>query len=239
MNVANLLLARAQSRQKEFAIRAALGAGRGRIIRQFLCESMLIALAGGILGVLLAFASMGPLRAFAVHIVDVQNISIDLTVLAVTCGMMLAAGLGFGLIPAWQAGGSAASGALKDAARGSTGGPGRNRARTVLVVAEISLALMLLAGTGVLARSLSAMARMDEGFTVDHVYTNAISLNSGKIYDSPTRIAAFVDSCLQRIAALPGSPLLAPAPTMFPWAQATTPSLPHRTTPKSRWPAGL
>ncbi len=104
VNVASLLLARANARSKEIAVRAALGASRGRIIRQFLCESLLIAVFGGALGILLAYAAMPPLIELARHFMPhTERIGVDGTVLAVMCGVMLLAGLGFGLVPALQA----------------------------------------------------------------------------------------------------------------------------------------
>jgi len=203
-NVASLLLARASSRQKEIALRAALGASRGRIVRQFLCESLLLGVAGGLLGIMIAFASMGPLRQFANHSTPRSSyIALDGHVLVFTCGLLVLASLTFGLIPALQATHGDMAGTLKESGRGSTGGRARQRVRASLVAIEIALALMLLAGTGVLARTLTAMQNTDEGFKFADVYTEGIWVNHGNATLEPAKLLALVSASLDRISALP------------------------------------
>ena len=203
VNVANLLLARANSRQKEIAVRAALGASRGRIVQQFLCESFLIALAGGTLGVLTALGSMGVLVRFAGQLVPrAKEISLNGTACATACGLMLLAGFGCGLVPALQAIRGDMTEALKEAGRNASSGRKRQGLRAALVMAEIALALILLAGAGLLARSLLAMQEADQGFKTRNLYVYNLTLTGPK-YDPSTKTAAFVDEAISRIAALP------------------------------------
>ncbi len=205
VNVASLLLARASSRQKELAVRGALGASRGRIVRQLLSESVLISLLGGTLGVLLAYATMGALSDFAAGVVPrtQEGVSIDTTVLSVACGLMLLAGLSFGLIPALQASKGNVGHALNDTGRGSTGSGRQNSVRNTLVIVEIALALMLLTGTGLLLRSLYEMQTFDQGIRTLNVEGNQFDLEPASRYDSPEKILNFTDEVLQRIAGLP------------------------------------
>jgi predicted permease len=205
VNVAGLLLARANSRLKEIAVRAALGASRSRIVRQFLCESFLISTTGGILGVGLALASMKALLRFAGHYLPrTRDVALDANVLACTVALMLLAGLIVGLIPALQATRGDMAEAMNDAGRGSSTGKRRQRARSTLVVAEVALALMLLAGTGLLVRSLSALQKVDQGFKPDNVYLAGMSLGSAKRYDTSGKIIEFMNVTLERISTLPG-----------------------------------
>lgn len=204
VNVASLLLARASARQKEIAVRAALGAGRLRIVRQFLCESLLISIIGGVLGVLLASASLGRLVDFARHLMPrTEEVSLNGSVLAFTCGLMLIAGLVVGLFPALQATRGDLVAPLKEAGRGASAGRSRLRLRTGLVVVEIALALMLLTSAGLLFRSLLAMASFDQGLRTDHVFSNYFQLDARTRYDSPEKIAAFTTTALDRIQSLP------------------------------------
>lgn len=205
VNVASLLLARASARQKELAVRGALGASRGRIIRQLLCESVLISFIGGTLGVLIAYALLGSLATFAAHFVPrtQDGISVDSTVLLVACGLMLFAGLGIGLIPALQATKGNVGNALKEAGRGSTGSGQQNSVRNTLVIVEIALALMLLTGTGLLVRSLHALQTFDQGLTTLNVEGSQFDLEPVSRYDSPEKILNFTNEILERIAGLP------------------------------------
>jgi putative ABC transport system permease protein len=204
VNVASLLLARANGRAKEIAVRAALGASRGRIIRQFLCESLLIAVLGGFLGVLLAFASMRPLVELARHFMPhTERIGVDGTVLGVMCGVMLLAGLGFGLVPALQATRGDLIGSIKESSHNSSGGRERLRVRNFLVILEISIALVLLVSTGLLIRSLRAMQTFDQGLRTENVWDNQFVLNSQQRYNTPEKILAFTHVLLERVAGLP------------------------------------
>ena len=204
VNVASLLLARANARQKEIAVRAALGASRGRIIRQFLCESLLIAMFGGVLGVLMAYASMGPLIVLAKHFMPhADRIAVDGNVLVVMCGVMLLAGLGFGLVPALQATRGDLIGSIKESAHNSSGGRERLRVRNFLVILEISVALVLLINTGLLVRSLRAMQTFDQGLKPENVSGAQFNLNSQQRYNSPEKILGFTHAMLERVAGLP------------------------------------
>jgi putative ABC transport system permease protein len=204
VNVASLLLARAHARQKEIAVRAALGASRGRIVRQFLCESLLIAIIGGLLGILLAYASTGPLISLTRHFLPhTERIAVDGSVLATMCGVMLLAGLGFGLVPALQATRGDLIGVMKENSHHASGARERLRVRNALVILEISVALVLLVGTGLLVRSLRAMQTFDQGLRTENVFTNRFMLNSQQRYDSPGKILAFTHAALERIRSLP------------------------------------
>lgn len=205
VNVASLLLARASARQKELAVRGALGASRSRIVRQLLCESVLIAIIGGVLGVLLSYALMDSLGTFAAGAVQRTQggIAMDTTVLGVACGLMLLSGLAFGLIPALQATKGNVARALNDTGRGSTGSGRQNSVRNTLVIVEIALALMLLTGTGLLLRSLHEMQTFDQGITTRNVEGSQFDLEPASRYDSPEKILNFTNEVLERIAGLP------------------------------------
>ena len=204
VNVASLLLARANARSKEIAVRAALGASRGRIVRQFLCESLLIAIFGGALGIVLAYAAMRPLVELARHFMPhTERIAVDGTVLSVMCGVMLLCGLGFGLVPALQATRGDLIGAIKESGHNSSGGRDRLRVRNALVIIEVSVALVLLVSTGLLVRSLRAMQTFDQGLRTENVWDNQFLLNSQKRYNSPEKILVFTHSLLERVRGLP------------------------------------
>ncbi|MFL6530082.1 MAG: ADOP family duplicated permease, partial [Chthoniobacterales bacterium] len=201
-NVANLLLARAASRQREFALRAALGASRGRLIRQLLTESMLLALGGGIIGVGLAYWGVQLLIAFAPdNIPRLREISIDPRVLIFTLAISLLTGLASGLMPALQASRADVNDALKEGSRGSTGG--RSRLRNVFIVAEVSLALVLLVGAGLMLRSFLHLHGVKTGFETDRVLTMRLQLPAAKYRDDQQR-AAFFKQAQERVATSPG-----------------------------------
>jgi putative ABC transport system permease protein len=202
-NVANLLLSRAASRQKELALRAALGASRMRLVRQMLTESVLLALMGGVLGVFLAFWGVHLLIGFGPdNIPRLNEITIDPRALLFTFGVSLLTGLLFGLIPAVQASRPDLNDALKEGSRGSTGGRGRI-VRNVFIVAEVSLALVLLVGAGLMIRSFMRLQSVETGFNPENVLTMRAQLPKKK-YPEPHQILDFFKQAQDRIAALPG-----------------------------------
>ena len=204
VNVANLLLSRATTRQRELAVRVALGASRGRIIRQLLCESLLIAALGGLLGLAVGYGGMALLLAFSPDgLPRVAEISMDGRVLAFACILALGTGLGFGLIPALEATRREAVETLKDGGYGLSDGRRRQRLRSGLVALEIALALILLTGAGLLGRSFIRLQQVDPGFQSNGVFMTNIALIAQKYPSDPLR-AAFVDQAVARLAALPG-----------------------------------
>jgi putative ABC transport system permease protein len=204
VNVANLLLARAASRGREVAIRMALGAGRARVIRQLLTESVLLSLAGGLLGVLMASAALGPLLKLAAGSVPQgAPIGLDPWVLAFTAGVSLFTGLLFGIVPAMRTAKLDLREALNEGSRGSTAGPGQHRLRGALVAIEIALAMLLLVGSGLLLRSFSRLQEVPPGFQPDHLLVGDIPL-SLTAYAKPGDRYQFFDRLVERARALPG-----------------------------------
>ncbi len=202
VNVASLLLARANVRQQEIAMRAALGASRRRLIRQFLGESLLISIIGGLLGILIAYASMEPLVFLASKFMrNAELIAVDGQVLFTMCSVMLVSGLGFGLVPALQATRGDLIGSIKEGSHNVSGGRDRQRVRNALVILEISLALVLLVSSGLMVRSLRAMQTFDQGVRTENVFGSSISLNFENRYQTPESIVSFTDSALERIQA--------------------------------------
>lgn len=203
VNVASLFVARATARQREIGVRAALGASRGRIVRQFLAESLLVCSLGGALGTLLAYGTMGAITRFvSAYVPRTGEIAVDGTVLATSFGLILLAGTGVGLMPALQFTRGDLTDTLKDAGRGSSAGRKRQRLHASLVAVEIALAMMLLAGAGLLARSLSALQRADQGFSGRDVFTSGIGLQGNK-YSSGDQRRAFWEEVMARVGVLP------------------------------------
>ena len=203
VNLANLLLARSSARSREIAVRTALGAGRGRLVRQLITESVVLAMVGGAGGVLLALASINALRALAQSSLPAATpISLDLRVLLFAAGISLLTGVLFGVAPALQMSRPQVAEALKDAARSSSGGSGQ-KMRGALVVAEISMALMLLVGAGLLVRSLQRLVEVSPGFQAEHLLTARLSLPATQYRDA-TAIDSFYREATQRLQALPG-----------------------------------
>ncbi len=203
-NVANLLLARSAARHKEIAIRASLGAGRWRIVRQLLTESVLLALAGGAVGLALAGPGMNLLLALAPEgLPRVSDVSLDGRALAFTAAITLLTGLIFGLFPALQTSKPNLSETLKDAGRGATEGRRRQRVRGALVVLEVALALMLLVGAGLLIKSFLRLQRVNPGFNPDNALTVSLSLPQRK-YPERDQQAAFYKQLIEKVATLPG-----------------------------------
>ena len=200
-NVANLLLARAAARQREMAVRAALGAGRLRVARQLLTESVLLSLAGGGLGLLMAFWGVRALGQWSgASLPAMHGIGIDAWVLAFTLGVSVITGLAFGLAPAVQAWRTDVNAALKEEGRGETGGH-RKWLRHLLVVSEVALALVLLIGAGLLIKSFSRLMEVNPGFRTDGVLTFQVTLTEGK--SSPQKVN-FIEQIVERLKALPG-----------------------------------
>src|SRR5215469_1381148 len=203
-NIANLLLARATSRNKEIAVRVALGAGRWRMVRQLLTESVLLALVGAAFGLLLARLIMTPLLDLAgPTIPSVGTIGLDGKVLGFTLVVALLVGILFGLAPALQMAKVDIRPALSDASRGTTGGTHRHRVRNVLVVTEVALAIVLLIGAGLLMRSFSRLQDVQPGFEPSHLLVADLPL-SPKAYAQPAQRMEFFDSLVERARSLPG-----------------------------------
>src|SRR5215510_8683390 len=203
-NVANLLLAHAMARQKETAIRAALGASRFRLVRQFLAESVLLSVLGGSLGLLLAHWGLDLIVALIPgDIPRVEKISIDQTVLVFTLMVALLTGLVFGLAPALAASKPDLHEMLKEGGRTSTGGIGRNRTLSLLVVSEAALALVLLIGAGLMIHSFLRLNSVNPGVNPENVLTMSIALPKTK-YSTDDQVRLCYQKMLQRIEALPG-----------------------------------
>lgn len=202
VNIANLLLARATAREREIAVRAAMGAGRGRILRQLLTESLLLAGISSLAGILLAQWAIDALGALGPEqLPRLQAVGIDGRILLFTLGLTMLAGILFGLAPALQAGQVNLNELLKEGGRGGSSSRQR-RLRDVLVVAEVALALVLLVGAGLLIRSFWKLQQADPGFNSERVLTASLSLPPAR-YKDPSRVAAFQQQMLERIAALP------------------------------------
>jgi predicted permease len=203
VNVANLLLARSTGRTREFAIRAALGAGQGRLIRQLLTESILLALAGGGLGLLLAqWATRAVLALLPAELPRAAEIRLDAHVLIFTAVISLLAGILFGLAPALKTSHLRLHETLKESGRGSSGA--RHRAQGVFVVLEMAMALVLLVGAGLMIRSLAALWNVDPGFRPDNVLTFNLSLPPSVMHTTPDAIRAAVRDLDAKFASTPG-----------------------------------
>jgi len=202
-NVANLLLSRAAVRQKEFAIRAAVGASRARLIRQLLTESMVLALSGGLAGVLIAFLTLKALRVFGPeNIPRLDEVTIDGRVMAFTCLIALITGLVFGLAPAIRASRVDLNEVLKEGGRSGSSGRGGHRTRKLLVVSEVALSLLLLIGAGLLIRSYQRIWNAYPGFDSDNVLSLRLSLPSIK-YPKPESITQFYHRLIERLNEIP------------------------------------
>jgi putative ABC transport system permease protein len=205
VNLANLLLARSATRSKEFAIRSALGAGRKRLIAQMLTESCLLGLLGGAMGLLIGFGGMrlfldllpaGPMSSFLQQV----RVVVDARVLLFTLALSLLTGLLFGLVPAFAASRTDVNHSLKEGKRGALTSYRRNPIRSLLIVSELALALVMLAGAGLLLKSLYRLIEVNPGFQPENVLTTTFSLP----YRDALRQTAFCDQLLQRLNSLPG-----------------------------------
>ncbi|HVE80503.1 MAG TPA: ABC transporter permease, partial [Gemmatimonadaceae bacterium] len=201
VNIASLLLARATARQRELAVRSALGAGRGRIVRQLLTESLTLALAGGALGVALAYLGVRALGALgAAELPRASAIRIDAAVLLYALAVSTAAGLLFGLLPALRATSRNLEGVLRAGSRGTVGAAGQ-RLRSALVVAEVALAVVLVIGAGLAAKSFARLLDVDPGFQPRNVLAVRLSMNVDRPGRDPL---AYYEELLARITAVPG-----------------------------------
>ncbi|MET0646172.1 MAG: ABC transporter permease [Pyrinomonadaceae bacterium] len=204
INVANLLLARASARHKEMSIRSALGATRARLIRQFLTESVLLGLLGGVAGLLLAAWGLRLLVALAPpEITHISEISLDRNVLAWTFALSVLTGLLFGLAPAIKSSRLGVAESLKENAHGATAGRERGRLRSLLIVGEVALSLVLLVGAGLLLKSLWRLQNVEAGFTTDNVLTMTLSLPQYRFPDVE-RQRAFHARVVERLQNIPG-----------------------------------
>jgi len=203
-NVANLLLARAAGREKEMAVRAALGASRWRLARLLLTESLLLSLAGAAAGLGLAYAGIRALIAFnPENLPGLSRVGLDWQALGFTLLLSVVTGLLFGLAPALAAGRINLNEALKDATRGASGGARRRQLRNLLVVSEVALALMLLAGGGLTLKSFWNLLRVDAGFRAERVLTMDVVLPEER-YKENHRRTNFFRQLMARLNALPG-----------------------------------
>lgn len=204
VNVANLLLAKAASRRREMAVRAALGAGRARMAGQALTESLLLGLLGGAAGLLVAHWGIDVLRRLApanVPVLGINDIGLDPRVLIFTLMLSIATGLLFGLLPAWHVASQDVNESLKEGGR--SGGGIRRRLRLTLVVSEIALASLLLVGAGLMLRSFQTLLRAESGFSSDRLLTALIVLPSAR-YSDDGRVLAGFDEIERRLTSIPG-----------------------------------
>ncbi len=207
-NVANLQLARATGRRKEIAVRIALGAGRMRIIRQMLTETVLVSLAGMLLGLVLAQWSIEMILQGMPHDVGRfiggwYQIQLDYRAMAYAVAVAVAAGIVAGAAPAWQASRSDVNETLKEGGRGTTSGMARHRLRNILVVAEVAVTLVLLVGAGLMVRGVNNLVQGNRAFQPDSLLTFRVNLPD-QPYKDPVQRRAFYDAVLERVATLPG-----------------------------------
>jgi putative ABC transport system permease protein len=209
VNIANLLLARGSQRRREVAVRTALGAGRGRILRQLLTESTLLAVLGAGLGLLLAYSLtsfLGARASILLNQFDIDTsaeIRLDRWVFLFTAGVAVLAGLGTGVFPAWQLVQSSLTGRLKEGGRSGTPTRSHQHFRNVLVMTEVALSLVLLVTAGLLLRSFDELRRVHSGARADHLLTAGVSLPKAR-YAKREQVAAFSQQLLGRLDALPG-----------------------------------
>ena len=205
-NVANLLLVRATARQQELSIRTALGAGRARLVRQLLIESVLLSLLGGLLGIAIAYAGLKFVRTFApaagTDFARLAYVHLDGRMLLFTLGFSVLTGLIFGLAPAWLSSRVNLNEALKQGGRGSSEARGRGRLRRVIAMAEIALAMVLISMAGLLIRSFVQLAQIDPGFEASHAASMLLRLRPDQYRTNEQRIA-LTDSLLARLRGLP------------------------------------
>jgi predicted permease len=204
-NVVNLLLARGEARQRELAVRRALGASRTRLVRQFLVEGAVLSLVGGLAGIALAYIAIDLTHALGTDSVPrAGNIAVDGRVLLFSCGVALFTTLVFALAPALALSIGQPHGMLRDESRSATAGAGRLRLRSALVAAQVALAVIVVIGAGLTMRSFAELTTVDPGFDADHVLVAGLSLPSGDYPDSDDVIRTY-EGLLDRLANLPGA----------------------------------
>ena len=200
-NVANLLLARHTARRREMAVRAAIGAGRWRVVRQTITESLVLGAAGGLLGLAVARAAIAGLLALAPRdLTQTAEVTIDVSVVIFSFGLSLLTGVLFGLAPAVSAARTDVLAGLREGSRGSAGG---HRTRNLLVAGEVALSIMLLAGAGLLFRTLAGLQSVNPGLDPSRMLTFRVSLPNAR-YRDPAKRLQFFESALGRLGALPG-----------------------------------
>ncbi len=204
-NLANLTLARGASRQREVAIRASLGAGRWRLVRQFLTESVLLSCCGGVFGLALGYAMLAGLRLLLppFFLPREAQVGVDWRVMLFTLGIAVLTGIVFGSAPAWQAAKPDLAAAMKDGGRGSSTGSARKRLRSALVVSEVALAFILLTGAGLLIRSFLRLQQVDMGFDSTNVITMGLPMAANK-YTDGAQMTAYVRQVIDRLESIPG-----------------------------------
>ena len=203
-NVANLLLARASARRKEIAVRTGLGASRWRIARQLLTESVMLSIVGGALGVLLAWWGTKALVALSPPaLIDLKSVSVNLPVLMFTLGLSLITGIVFGLVPAFEATRFDLHNSLKEGGKNIGGTSGGGRLRSLFVVTQVALALVLLVGAGLLLKSLNRLQAVETGFNSENLLTIRVSLPPAK-YQEDEKAIAFFQQAVERMKAIPG-----------------------------------
>ena len=204
VNVANLLLTRASAREKELCIRAAMGAGRARIVRQLLTESTVYAVVGGVLGLCIAYCGVYALHAFVPdNIPRMGEVRVDPLVLGFTLGISLLTGIIFGLAPAWQVGRTNLQGTLKETGQSTSAARGTRRLRGILVVSEMALAVLLLVGAGLLIRSFQHLLEVNPGFEPQHLLSMKLS-PPAQAYPNGTPLQTFYQRVLDRVKTIPG-----------------------------------
>jgi putative ABC transport system permease protein len=203
-NVANLLFAKSAVRQKEIAIRTALGAGRSRLVRQLLTESVVLSITGGVVGLLLAVWGLSALLAIGENSIPrVKEIKLDLPVLAFSLLISVATGLLFGLLPALQASKPDLNTTLKEGSRGASGGIKSNRTRSVFVIGEVAVCLVLLIGAGLMIKSFYKLLSVSPGFNPENALAVNVAL-SGSRYRDAAGVSNFYQQALERLSAVPG-----------------------------------
>jgi putative ABC transport system permease protein len=203
-NVSSLLLARAAGREREIGIRTAIGASRWRLARQLLTESILLALIGGGAGIALAVWGTNLLLAASPsNLLDMQKVPLDWRVLSFACGITLFAGLLFGFLPSYMSARGAIAETLKEGGRSASAGRHRRTLRNAFVVAQIGMALVLLAGSGLLLRSFNLLLRVDPGFDARNLLTFTVTLPSAK-YGADPAVLAFFQQLVERVSKIPG-----------------------------------
>jgi len=204
-NLANLLLARGAFREREIAIRSALGAGRWRLVRQLLTESLLLSFFGGLAGVMLGIGLIAALKTWIppYFLPSEADVRLDARVLLFTAGIIILTGILFGIAPALHAARTDLAGSLKEGGRGATSGVLRNRIRGALVVAEVALAFVLLSGAALLIRSFYQLQQVDPGFQTTNVITMWLPMTDAQ-YPEGAQVVSYLSQVMEKIQAVPG-----------------------------------